>query len=267
MKNEFILVVDDTGFNANQKRANMLKSEKSCFCGVLILKQNIDYVLHLLNHLSDRLFREFGEREFHFTDIYNRKGAFKNIKIDETIDIIETFVNLFNHLDVPIIVSTINNQSTKNSNHIFILEYIKNNILKNMGLPKDDKSANFILNIIRSKQQMEDIYEDAFLTDVISDEGLLNAGRKITLPTKDNTINISFEESKNNPLLQLVDFAAWALTRTKHIMDKPKSSIKEWDKQLLQIISKMPYCNISQVLYPLDSHKEFDYDNAKPINE
>lgn len=264
VKDKFLLVIDDTGFQANSKRSQLLQSEKTCFCGLLIQENYIDSLNELLSNMSKALNSKFGESEFHFTAIYNRQDGFKDIELEETLEIISTFGEIFEYYDIPIVVSTFNAQTKANSNYQALIDFVKANILKNVSLPKSDASANLFFTVLRANKLVLDEYENAEIFEAVCDEGLLKNGRTITIPLTDNKIKVKFESSAENKLLQLADFTAWLLTRTKHILDKDADKRKDYDEFILQVASSLPYYDIEYYLLDEQS-KNKTYDEI--INE
>lgn len=265
---DFIYVIDDTGFNTNQKQSELLKSQESCFCSVIIEKQDEEQLKKILNILGKNLKTRYNQTEFHFTDIYNRKGNFKNIEIDETLDIIETFTELFNSFDLKVVVSTINKDSYSN-NQQAIIEIIKH-IAPNMQMPQTTDAANLMLTIFKSKMYMEQRYgKDSKVKDVYCDEGLRKDGRSLELNLSTGKTNVNFNSSNDNNLLQLADFAAWMLTRNKHILDKAssKEKVKEWDIKIAELAGKIDYVNIEKKPVKLGKQNIYYDQEIKNIKE
>lgn len=259
---EYVLAIDDTGFNTNQKHFDSLKSEECCFCSVAVRKDIVPMLESCMKRKTDLLFERFGVREFHFTDMYNRKGNFENIELEETLDIIRSFATDIVGAGMIITVSTINKHSYTNPNQVQIMNMIENIILPEIKLPKDKKSVNLILNIIRSDLSLHKLFEnDAFIREVLCDEGIKKAGNNFSLNLSSGKIDVKFEHSTNY-LLQFADFVAWFVTRVKHILDKAPQDVKEWENELLRIYSTLPFANMGKAEYVIGSNKKFDYDRT-----
>ena len=52
------------------------------------------------------------------------------------------------------------------------------------------------------------------------------------------------------------------MTRAKHILDKPAEKQKEWEKELLEIYSSLPYANMGEANYIIGDTDNFDYDQT-----
>ena len=257
MKN-YVLYVDDTGFNANQKNSSVLKQEHGSCAGVLVPKDiETDLILTMIG-LNSFLNKCYGTSEFHFTDIYNRNGNFKSIKIDETLEILDMFADLFQRLDLKVFVHT-NNASFEAEQQPLTSQLDKT--AKHFHLPEGAKSQELLLVYLKAKQDVEQTLCDGKITEIISDEGLRknNATEKI-----DEDTVLQFQSSKDCVLLQLADYAAWFVTRSKHILDKASTNktLSEIDKSVLKIYSRLSdnYVNLSKHTVQLDNLENFDYD-------
>ena len=213
---EYVLAIDDTGFDKKDKNYEILKSEESCFVSVLIRNELVPVINKYMKQKTQSLMKDFGSNEFHFTDIYNRNGNFKNIDINDTLAIVRSFVQDMIDCEMLITVSTINKHS-HNDNQQKLLDMINNNIIPNINLPEGIDSTNLILNIIRSDKTLTDnIESDAKIVEAFCDEGLRKSGSKFTLNLSKGPVDVLFQSSTNY-LLQFADFAAWFVTRIKHI--------------------------------------------------
>lgn len=262
---EYVLAIDDTAFAANEKRFLTLKSEECCFCSVAVKKDLLPLLDLYMQDKCDELMKRFGTREFHFTDMYNRRGDFKDIKLEETLEIIKTFAADMNDAEMLITVSTINKHSYKDPSQVMLMNMIKDSILPNIGLPKDNTSMNLVLSVIRSNGSLNKFYgNNAKITEAVCDEGIKKSGKSFALPMTSGNVEVKFDKSTNY-LLQFADFAAWFVTRAKHILDKPPEKQKAWEKELLYIYSTLPFANLEHTKYKIGSTKPFDYD--KTIDE
>ena len=261
---EFVLAVDDTAFATGEKHFETLKSEESCFVSVALRKDILPVLELYMKEKTDKLFEKFGTCEFHFTDIYNRKGNFKDIQIEETLDIVRSFANDMNEAGMIITVSTINGRSYKEPKQVAIMQTIEKYILPKLGLPQTKDGTNLVLNIIRSQQMIEENFGSARITEAYCDEGLKKAGKDFTLALSAGDTKVTFKSSTDY-LLQFADFSAWFVTRVKHIADKHPKDVKPWENELFKIYSTMPFANLKHTVYHIGDDLPFDYD--KEIEE
>lgn len=235
-KKNFILYIDDTGINPKEKTSIVLKNEKATHAGVIIREDLVETVSNIMTELCNTLYNRYNTNEFHFTDIYNRNKKFKNIEAEETINILETFTELFKTYSLRIVASTINSMYSQK-----ISPYQENidNALKIIKLPVNEKSQSLLFTYIKAKQHVEELTKRAHISTIVCDEGLKKKGTVLTIPGEDTTI--IFKDSADDKLLQLADFAAWFISRSKNIFDKIQKSGKysELDKIILNIYSDL----------------------------
>jgi len=210
----------------------------------------------VMDELCKNLNLRFGTDEFHFTDMYNHKNKFSNIKIEETLEILETFAELFQIFDLKIFVSTMNSYE-KTRNYQSLLNGVEF-LTSLFNLPNNEKSKALLMTYIKAKVYVKDDSID----EIICDEGLRNAG--IIEKTPNESLKMKFESSKSNRILQLADYAAWFVTRAKNIMDKVsnKKMINDIDRRVLEIYASLEnnYVNLKKNKINLDDLSQFSYD-------
>lgn len=262
MDKKFTLYLDDTGFNAFEKKSDVLQKELATYAGVLIPNDLIPILEGHMNTLCGLLKQRFGTEEFHFTEIYNRKKEFANIEINETLDILSTFAEIFYIYDLKIFVSTINSEE-KRINEQSFLNAVK--FLSNvLDLPDNEKTTALMTTFIKARVHVNLNHPDSKVDTFICDEGLRNVGFEEGPKNKDFVIK--FDSSKDNKLLQLADYAAWFVTRAKNIFDKmsSKKKISDVDKQVLLIYESLTdnYVNFTQASIDLEDISNFSYDES-----
>lgn len=195
--------------------------------------------------------------------MYNRRDKFKNIQFSETLEILDMFAKLFQEFDLKIFVHTNNSEfESKQQTLTSQLDILA----KQIHLPEGAKSQELLLVYCKAKQYVEQTLGDGKITEIICDEGLRKNGAVEKI--NENT-TLKFQSSKDCNLLQLADFAAWFITRGKHIYDKASTNktISESDNAVFQIYSKLSnnYVGLPKLIIQLDNLKDFDYD--KTYNE
>lgn len=255
---DYILYIDDTGFNVREKTSTTLRNENGTYVAVLIPTNNITYLEEFMKNACNVLYARFNTCEFHFTDIYNRRNEFKNIDIEETLDIIDMFAEVYEKCDLKIFVHTVNNDPK--SDTMIQLETAIDQLLKTMNIDATDKSQALIMSYLKAKKYADNI--QGTITKIICDEGL----RKNGAVAKCNDFSIHFYSSKDCQLLQLADFAAWFVTRVKHILDKAvtKHIISDIDKAVLEEYSYLTdnFIGLTKEKINLNDFTDFSYDNV-----
>ena len=257
---EYVLYVDDTGFNANKKNSKVLQSEIVTYAGVLVNKELEPHLTTIMQNLCSLLKQRYSTTEFHFTDIYNRREPYQNIQFDETLDMLGMFAELFNELDLKIFVHTCNNNVSQNQQ---TLNQLINVLAPHLHLSQDAKTQAFTIVYLKAQNYLNKQLNSAKITNIICDEGLRKNGAEEII--KNNNVQLSFKSSAECKLLQLADYAAWYITRAKHIYDKASTNKKlsDADKAVLEIYSQLTdnYVGLSKQKIDIDNLQEFDYDS------
>ena len=235
-RKNFVLYMDDTGINPKEKTSVILQNEKATHAGVIIREELIEPLNTIMTQLCNNLLARFSTDEFHFADIYNRNKNFKSIQIEETIDILETFTELFQTYSLRIVASTVNGMYLDHINKN--KEYL-DKALKATGLPVCDKAYSMLFTYTKAKQHVEELTRRAHISKIVCDEGLKKKCTKLEIPGADTTIE--FKDSADDKLLQLADFAAWFMSRSKNIFDKIQKTqkVSELDSIILDIYSRL----------------------------
>lgn len=249
---KYYLFIDDTSFRKGTSSL-VLNNEKVSMVSCLIPENHYPKVQSELSQLLNRLENDYQVDEFHFTDLYNRNGKFKGKDVDpnDTLLYIYRFASMVRKYNIKIITQTITEELT-NQNPLLISFIDK--IADNLSLPKDNLAQNeargLILNIIRAKKYINE-NDNGEILEVHCDEGLRKAGTQVELPGLfQNSLPIFFNSSAKDTPLQIADFVAWSLSRTKQTLAKSQNSkMKEFEEQVLSILSCIVnnYVNIDKV--------------------
>lgn len=263
---QYLLFVDDTGFNKN-KNSRKLNDEKISMVGCLVPAGEIEQLAGELNfHLSE-LKELYNADEYHFTDICNHKNQFEGIDGYDALSMIQLFAEIIKEYDIKIVTQTITGEILeKNNDLISEVDKIAAKCgLSNTSEAQKNESRALILNILNAKKYVESLSGDNEIAAVFCDEGLRknNAETKIKLGGKD--VEIDFCSSKEFPYLQVADFAAWALTRSKLNLEKSQNKeMKDFDLMTMKILEDIVpnYINIEAVStnagYGINIDKTFD---------
>lgn len=235
-RKNFVLYVDDTGINPKEKTSIVLQNEKATHAGVIIREDLVEPLTDIMTELGNFLYARYDTDEFHFTDIYNRNKKFKDIQIEETLDILRTFTELFKTYSLRIVANTINSMYTEKTDQY---KDKINEALKSIKLPTNEKSQSLLFTYTKAKEHVEQLTRRAYISTIVCDEGLKKKGTILKIPNTDT--QIIFKDSADDKLLQLADFAAWFMSRTKNIFDKIQKTKKlnELDEIILNIYSDL----------------------------
>lgn len=263
---QYLLFVDDTGFNKN-KNSRRLNDEKISMVGCLVAVDKIQDLANELNFQLSELKELYDADEYHFTDICNHKNQFEGIDGYDALSMIQLFAEIIKEYDIKIVTQTITSEMLeKKSDLIAGVDAIARECgFSITSEAQKNESRALILNILNAKKYVESLSGDNEIAAVFCDEGLRknNAETKIKLGGKD--VEIDFCSSKEFPYLQVADFAAWALTRSKLNLEKSQNKeMKDFDLMTMKILEDIVpnYINIEAVStnagYGINVDKTFD---------
>lgn len=193
-------------------------------------------------------------KEFHFTDIYNRRGAWSACAQGENIAVFETFAEIYSQHRWEVRVQTMDDRTLADHG-------INGFSGKLDGLDLTDRSELSLafLLLVKVKPALQATQEHS---SIIVDEGIGKAGQSFgnqMFHDLEGRIQGRYANGINEPLLQIADFFAYSINRCTHIAYKESRS--EIDDFFLQLIGTMAINSpdISTGLLPRD-FTSFDTD-------
>lgn len=263
---QYLLFVDDTGFNKN-KNSKRLNDEKISMVGCLVAVDKIQDLANELNFQLSELKELYDADEYHFTDICNHKNQFEGIDGYDALSMIQLFAEIIKEYDIKIVTQTITSKMLEKKGDLIAgVDAIARECgFSSTSEAQKNESRALILNILNAKKYVESLSGNNEIAAVFCDEGLRknNAETKIKLGGKD--VEIDFCSSKEFPYLQVADFAAWALTRSKLNIEKSQNKeMKDFDLMTMKILEDIVpnYINIEAVStnagYGINIDKTFD---------
>lgn len=220
-----LFVLDDTGAPGNNSQSLMLRSDRSAYMAVLIraqirheLSQKIRDMLNRYSHL--------GIKEFHFTDLLNRRKEYKKLDALGVQQIFSEFVDILKEYQLPLFFQSMTNES-----------YAESGLNDDGKLSLEEKVIYFIvLRIVKYTVEVEALKN----FEIICDEGLAKHGEERyykELSRLTDIPAIKFMSSDSNPLLQVADFYAFVLNRHQMLAIKPKRS--DFDKWFISVTGQV----------------------------
>lgn len=270
---KYYLFIDDTNFEKN-KKSSVLNSEKISMVGFLLPEDKFMPVAYDLRDSLEELKTEYNADEFHFTDIYNRKHDFQGINSDDVLSMIACFSDIVDYHDLKFVVQTINDK-----NYSKIQEFTDEtflNQMKELGFPINNQNNIYeeyalMMCIARAEKYIKNLDSKNTLIQVYCDEGLLEKGKKVILQNAEKlNLPLYFESSKDLPYLQIADFGAWALSRTKNTLDKASGTqMKEFEQKVMALLEPLAkrYVNIQTISENVESGIEYDQTYQNLTNE
>jgi hypothetical protein len=169
--------------------------------------------------------------EFHFVDIYNRKGLWKRTKEGLNLQVFEAFAHIYRLYPWPVMIQTVDKRTVrdlKGLNRAFVFE----------GLSPTDFS-HIALSLLCLKIRIRFKGTNEPLT-LLLDEGLKKAGKRFgdqLFRDWPSAFVGRFASSKSEELLQIADFLAFCVNRNTHLALKDRRT--ELDLWFLQLVASM----------------------------
>lgn len=193
-----------------------------------------------MNQLPNALsfLQELGlnDPEFHFTDIWARKGEFRKLDLQQRLGIFGFMANIFARYRFKVLVQTFDPDNAAD-------------VRARAEWPEDFGPLKFsnhedlalIFALLRVRVHLESFEGKNASACVVVDEGRLSCGKAIVLPGLAPTFfagAIFFASSRLVHSIQLADFAAFVMNRWQFL--RVKNNLTDLDKTFLEIVS--PIC-------------------------
>lgn len=239
--------IDDTSSPGLRDTPSNLHPERKSWVAVVVPRSVIAEVWQQLPRAIAELKLQTGGSEFHFTDIYQGRRAFKGVPLQQRLAVFRFMAFIFATHNFPVFVQTLDPNTLQD-----VRERVK--LPERLGpfsFKKQEDLALFFL-LIRVKWHLEQQYaENERPARVFVDEGFQNNGAAIVIPPLEAVFAdglVCFAQSNSILPLQLADFAAFCLNRSQLLLGR--SELSELDKSFLRIIEPLAwnYQNIPRVL-------------------
>jgi hypothetical protein len=225
-----IIAIDDTGSPGNSSESLTLKSDRYSLTAVLFpnwriqaITENVEKLLNYWKGIHPSI------KEFHFTDIINRRKAFTNLSSNEVVNIFQNFTDLIKNEELYIFHQTFTPRTLKENGLNEYLQYVH-------PKRKDIKYLTLDFLSVRIKKEIKELKIENNV-DVFIDEGIEKAGKNVSLPyledeMKPNAFALSCSSSQNL-FLQIADFFAFIINRNQLMMIK--SNRTDFDIEILKV--------------------------------
>jgi len=252
------IYIDDTGTPSQKSKSKYDSGDWSTW-SCIILKP--EYKLIYEQKAKD-LFEEYnkiyGIKEFHFTEILSGKKPFRKVSLDDRLEIFFKFAKLYRLCHAPIIVQSLTSDDMVR-NKMPYLKYLK---VDNFDFSKHSDMALWFL-LEKTVKHLRENPDYPLLSKIFIDEGRQkpNTTQKINiLEGVSEKSEIKYVSSKDEILIQLIDFIAFSLNRMRWILMNNKKS--KLDFELLRIISYANFdiINLEKIEYDKTSNSSEDYD-------
>lgn len=244
------IFIDDTGSPGITGAPNNYHPERKTWVAVVISPAQTTEVMTMLQKAINELSSTYGVDEFHFTDIYSGTKKFKNISLENRLNLFSFMAQIFQRYNLPIIVQTFDPETLA---HVHERSAGKMpNKIQYFNLNKcNDLSLLFLF--IRLKEFMKEQEPmGRKKARVFIDEGFKKNGKGMRIPSFENAFvesQICFAKSSTIYPIQLADFAAFSLNRMQLLAGKDRRT--PLDLELLKILSPLSsnFINLEKINY------------------
>lgn len=240
--------IDDTG-SPGLSPASHLHPERKSWVAVVMPPTHSAEVMDQMPGAIEEIRVATGAKEFHFTDIYNRRKKFENVDLQTRLALFRFMAFIFSKYKFPVIVQTFdpNNVADLHSRAALPKRIGPFNLTK-----AGDLALFFLLIRVKWFLQKENVSKDVSAR-VFVDEGFQKNGAAIKIPMfRDFFADelVCFARSDVIFPLQLADFAAFCLNRTQLIIAKPE--VSDLDREMLSILSPIAWNYVNLPTVPFD---------------
>jgi hypothetical protein len=237
------IYIDDSG-NPGKISASKYdsKNRKTWIALILTPEERLEANM-VMEFFLDKLKKEINATEFHFTDIYSGNGQFKDLGLDIRLDMFETFAGIYELYKYPLLMQTLSSEDIPRNKLTTNPQKKKYDGL-NLNDSEDLALCTLLFKIKKFLQANPNIPRPV---EIIIDQGRQKPNTVQHCSMLGNMLynqEIQYKSSFDDPLLQLVDFSAFAMNRNRWILCKEDKN--ELDIELLRIFSQANF-NISGI--------------------
>lgn len=231
--------VDDSGSQGQAQGLPHMPDDRFSWVGVVVPPKKGEYVFEQMDGCLELIRNTINADEFHFSEIYNGKGAWKNVRLENRLGIFSVFSNVIAAEKFSVFNQTLW------ENHYVVKEFAKKFPVVAGKKLSDPKICSLVILMIKIRRFLE---KQKWLEAVIViDEGIQKSGSIIQCPGLSPTFRngeVTFSCSKEVFPLQLADLAAYALNRSQVIIGKKKrlGSISVTDAKFCEAVGPLMDC-------------------------
>ncbi|MGJ8572816.1 MAG: DUF3800 domain-containing protein [Hoeflea sp.] len=227
------IAIDDTYGPTDPTQSRYVTGARRTHVAVLFDDAQVEEIRSELRNCLEYVNSEgVSANEFHFTEIYNQRGAWKKSKDGFNLAIIAAFAKIYSNYNWPVLVQTIDDRTFEDHGIGVINEKIEGFDLSK----REDLSLLFLL-LVHVKSALPPKPEKIYL---FLDEGRRKAGAKFearVFGEAAERLEGKYQASDIEPLLQIADFLAFAINRNTYLATKPQRT--ELDDWFIELVGSM----------------------------
>ncbi|CEN21462.1 DUF3800 domain-containing protein [Paraclostridium sordellii] len=252
--NEFFIYIDDSGSPGQPVANKFMEPDTTIWAAVILSLENKKYIDEKIEFIMKEIQQELQLSEFHFTEIYSGKNAFKNVDPKIRLEIFESFVQLYNDIRPYVVVTSAGKGTLKNSG------FSDSYILKKENGFNFSNPSDYALNalvLIIDEYFAENYKKDHIKLEITIDEGRQKANTKQMLNNFIGTCKeLNYKSSANVYGLQFADFIAFSINRIQNNFSKNRSN---FDNDFMSIIGNL-HLNSNLLMIPISDLNKLNKD-------
>jgi hypothetical protein len=228
------IAIDDTYGPLGATPSEYVTGDRRTHVAVVFEDREVEHIRAQIRGALMRIAAELpsAPSEFHFTDLYNRRGAWKNLPAGKNLNLLEVFAKLYRHYRWRVFVQTVDDYTLRDHPEL--------GDLPGFGelAPKENRAD---LSLLLLCLQIRIVYKATRpAIQLFVDQGLRRPqksfGEKLFSDWTGGYFG-KFESSATEPLLQIADFVAFCINRSTYLaMKQPRSKV---DHQFLEMLNFM----------------------------
>jgi len=228
-----IVAVDDTYGQKAEAQSQHVTHDRRTHVAVVFKNEEAQKVREEISSCLEYASSLLGTsvKEFHFTEVYNKRGPWKNCKDSINLKIIEFFAEIYRFYQWPVLIQTIDDRTLRDHG----IQSIDIKLGKLDLTKREDLSLLFLL--IKFNKKYKSTSEPS---QIIVDEGIGKSGTDLGVDVFHDwphSVSLKFQSSELDPLLQLADLLAFCINRSTHLALKADRS--EIDTSFLHMVGGM----------------------------
>jgi Protein of unknown function (DUF3800) len=252
-------VIDDTGSPGVESNSRFLKSDRKTWCGLILSADEREHAEQEMAECLSFVQSEIGISisEFHFTDIWNKRGTWENVKPELQLGIFDAFAEIYHKENFRLLVTTFHATSLKDNG------FLISKVAKIDGFDLNIHSDAALMFLLFRFKQLIKSEKLPTPVDIIIDEGRRKAGHLEEHSILDGVAtysSLNYQSSATNILIQIVDFAAFCLNRAQILYCKPTRT--KLDNKFLSLVehANFNFLNLQSEYLNLDEMDVDTYD-------
>ncbi len=228
------IAIDDTYGPTDATGSRYVTGARRTHVAVVFEDDQVDGIRSELRSCLEYVNTELGIviSEFHFTDIYNRRKAWRNVTHGENLAVIEAFAKLYVDQRWPVRIQTVDDRTFRDHS----IEGLAGKV-DGLDLSKREDQSLLLLVISGLMPLFPNAPKPIRL---YVDEGRGKPGRPFgekIFSKFGGRVTGRYETSSNEPLLQVADFLAFVINRSTYLATKATRT--DLDNSFLSIVSGM----------------------------